>query len=145
LRTLGEALRRKRGPARLALFARFTRARALNPRRETNPGLREALRVAAGSERLFRRLLAAGLRRYGKTIASEEFFLRRMTHLSLSLFWLAAAVGFEKARHPDGPYPPEELEVIRYLAEEAREVQAREGRVERSPREEAHRRVMASL
>jgi acyl-CoA dehydrogenase family protein 9 len=144
-RALGKALRGKRGPARLALFARIAHARVLNPRRETHPGLREALRVAAGSERLFRRLLAGGFRLYGKNIASEEFFLRRMTRLSLSLFWLAAAVGFEKALHPDGLYPAEELEVIRYLAEEAREVQAREGRVERSAREEAHRRVMASL
>jgi acyl-CoA dehydrogenase family protein 9 len=144
-RTLGKTFQGKSGPARLALLARIARRRALKPGRETHPGLREAIRVAAGSERLFRRLLAAGFRRYGKKIAGEEFFLRRMTRLSLSLFWLAAAVGYEKALHPDGLYPAEELEVIRYLAAEAREVQVRDGRVARSPREQAHRRLMASL
>ncbi len=144
-RSLGQALQGKSGLAKLALFARFARARALNPRQEPHPGLREALRVAARSERLFRRLLAAGFRRYGKSVASEEFFLRRMTHLSLSLYWLVAAVGFEKALHRDGLYPAGELEVIRYLAEEAREVQEHEGRLAPSAKEEAHRRVMASL
>jgi acyl-CoA dehydrogenase family protein 9 len=144
-RALGKALRGKSGLARLVLFARLTRTRALRLPRETHPRLREALRVAAGSERLFRRLLAAGFRRYGKEVASEEFFLRRMTHLSLSLFWLAAAVGFEKALHPDGLFPVEELDVIQYLAEESRELQSCEGNLAPSARERAHRKVMAAL
>ena len=85
------------------------------------------------------------MRRYGKGIASAEFYLRRMTNLSLSLFWVVSAVSFEKARHPDGVYPAGELEVIRYLAEEAREVQARDGRLAPTRRELAHRGVMAAL
>jgi acyl-CoA dehydrogenase family protein 9 len=144
-RSLGRALQDRKGLARLLLFARVARTRALDPRREKHPRLREALQVAAGSERRFRRLLAAGFRRYGKEVASEEFFLRRMTHLSLSLFWLAAAVGFEKALHPDGLFPVEELDVIQYLAEESRELQSCEGNLAPSARERAHRKVMAAL
>ena len=144
-RSLGKALQGRAGLAKLALFARLARTRALKPGREGNPELREALRAAAGSERLFRRLLTAGFRRYGKGIASEQFYLRRMTNLSLSLFWVVSAVSFEKSLHPDGVYPAEELDALRYLAEEAREVQARDGRLEPTRRERVHRRLMAAL
>jgi len=144
-RSLGKALRGKTGLARLLLLARIARARALKPRREAHPELREALRAAAGSERLFRRLLVAGWRRYGKDIASAEFHLRRMTNMSLSLFWVASAVSFEQALHPDGVYPAEELNAIRYLAEEAREMQACDGHLAPTRKELAHRRVMAAL
>lgn len=94
---------------------------------------------------MFRSLLATGLRVYGKEIVKEEFFLRRMTNLSLSLFWLIASVWEVKRNHREGAYPPEELDIVAYLTEEARELQRRDGRAEKSRREKIHDRIVRSL
>jgi hypothetical protein len=58
-------------------------------------------------------------------------------------------VAYLKARYGGegaGPaYPQEELDVLAYLIEEARELQARDGRLEDSPLERAHARVFSGL
>jgi len=113
--------------------------------RESQPVLKAALHTAVRSEALFRSLLSMGLRRYGNRLATQEFLLRRMTHLSLSLFWLTASVWFLKRRHPGGAFPPEDLSVIAYLTEEAREVQVLDGRHASSRKEQIHRQIMRSL
>jgi acyl-CoA dehydrogenase family protein 9 len=143
-RSYGRQLQERRGLGRLILLRRITRGKAL-PLRESHPVLRQAARTAGRSERLFRLLLAAGFRRYGKNIGAQEFYLRRMTHLSLSLFWLVCAVATERQRHPAGDYPREELDLLEYLIEEAREVQARDGRIARSRKERLHDRLMTAL
>ena len=143
-RSYGGQLQERGGLGRLILLRRITRGRAL-PLRESHPVLRKAARTASRSERLFRLLLAAGFRRYGKNIGAQEFYLRRMTHLSLSLFWLVCAVAMERQRHPAGDYPREELDLLEYLVEEAREVQAHDGRIARSRKERLHDRLMTAL
>ena len=135
-----------RGPlGKLAGLIRLSSTRALRRARESQPVLKAALRAAVRSEALFRSLLSVGLRRYGNRLATQEFLLRRMTHLSLSLFWLAASVWYLKRRHPEGNFPPEDISVIAYLTEEAREVQALDGRRARSRKEQIHRQIMHSL
>jgi acyl-CoA dehydrogenase family protein 9 len=143
-RSYGKELQARKGLGKLILLNRIARKRAL-ALRDSHPVLRKAVRTASRSEELFRSLLVAGFRRYGKDIAAQEFFLRRMIHLSLSLFWLVSVVAREKLRHPAGDYPQEELDLVEYLIEEAREVQARDGRVARSRKERLHQRLMAAL
>ena len=143
-REYGKELQARKGLGRLILLNRIARKRALTLR-DSHPVLRRALRTASRSEELFRSLLAAGFRRHGKDIATREFYLRRMTHLSLSLFWLVSVVAHEKLRHPASDYPREELDLVDYLIEEAREVQARDGRVDRSRKERIHQKLMAAL
>jgi len=135
-----------RGPLRkLAGIIRLSRSRVLRRARESQPVLKAALRAAVRSEALFRSLLSMGLRRYGNRLATQEFLLRRMTHLSLSLFWLTASIWYLKRRHPGGSFPPEDLSVIAYLTEEAREVHALDGRRARSRKEQIHKQIMRSL
>ena len=135
-----------RGPAgRMAVLYRLSRTRALRRMRERQPVLGEALRCAARSEALFRSLLAFGLRIHGKRLVAQEFLLRRMTNLSLSLFWLVASVWHLKRLHPEGSYPAEDLAVISYLTEEAREIQTRDSDRRVTRREMIHRRIMKAL
>ncbi len=144
-RAYGKELRDLGPLGRVARLARIGRTRAMRGMREKEPALRDAARAALRSEALLRSLLTVGLRVHGRRIAQEEFFLRRMTSLSLSLFWLVASVWRLKRAHPDGSYPREDLDVIRYLTAEAREVQASEGRTRASAKEIVHRRIIAAL
>jgi acyl-CoA dehydrogenase family protein 9 len=144
LRFFGKKMQETGAPGRLLLLRRIAGKIGLRRAegRETNPTLRRALRAAAQCERLFRSLLAKGLLRYGGRVVWEEFFLRRMTNLSMALFALVAAVWRVKSGHPEGGYPEEELDALRYLAEEAREVCGRDGRPGPTPKESIIRRMM---
>jgi len=116
------------GPAgRLLYLRRLARPRLGAMARERVPELRSALQVAGTGEKMFRRLLVSGMRRYGAKIVEHELYLRRMTELSLCSFWLLATVWFLKARHKDGSYPREDLLSLGWLIEEAREAQERNG------------------
>jgi hypothetical protein len=68
-----------------------------------------------------------------------------MTRLSMSLFWLFASVWFVKRRNPSGEYPAEDLEIVRYLTEEAREVQATNDRMDGYRKEAINKRIMKGL
>ena len=144
-RAYGKELAAKGLLGKLAGLARLSGTRALRGARESNRVLKAAVRTAGRSEALFRSLLAWGLRRHGNRIAAQEFLLRRMTHLSLSLFWLMASVWYLKRRHPAGDYPEADLSLIAYLAEEARELQQRDGRRQRSRIEDLHRQIIRSI
>jgi acyl-CoA dehydrogenase family member 9 len=144
-RAYGKELASRTGPGKLAVLGRLARTRVLKRMKEKNPVLREAVRAAARSEELFRGLLSRGLRRYGKGLASQEFLLRRMTRLSMSLFWLVASVWFVKRRTPQGVYPAEDLEIVSYLIEEAREVQASNGKMDGYRKEEINGRIAKGL
>ncbi len=145
LRSLGRQLADAGPVGKLALLSRTRRARALRALRESHPALREAVRTAAVSERLLRRLLVFGVRRYGKEAVRREFLLRRITNLSLAGFWLLASVAWLKARRPGGDYAGADLDVLAYLVAEARECQRRDGTTAASERERIHAKVFAAL
>jgi acyl-CoA dehydrogenase family protein 9 len=72
---------------KLLLLGRIRRIQGLRhwAAGERNPVLKRAILTAARGEALFRQFLSHGLRAYGKDIAAEGFFLRRMNNISLSL------------------------------------------------------------
>jgi len=112
---------------------------------ESHPVLKRAVAAARTSERLLRSQLRTGFLRYGSKIAAEELYLRRMTRLSLSLFWLVASIGHLKSRYPNGDYPQSELYLIEYLTSEALQVHERDGRREQSGTEKVQAEIVASL
>lgn len=112
---------------------------------ESHPVLKRAVAAARTSERLLRSQLRTGFLRYGSKIAAEELYLRRMTRLSLSLFWLIASIGHLKSRYPNGDYPQSELYLIEYLTSEALQVHERDGRREQSGTEKVQAEIVASL
>lgn len=140
-RQMAKELSGKHFVSRLLFLRRIGSLVALRRARVHHPVLRTALAVAAMSERLYRKMLRSGLMRYGKSIVNREFYLRRMTSLSLSLFWLVASVAFVKGRYHHDAYPREELELVAYLIEEAREVQRSQTRSRTTRAEAAHRRI----
>ncbi len=143
-RNAGKLLSGKGAFGKLRVLRRISATVALRSLDERHPELREAIRVAARGERRLRRLLRYGLVNYGKDIASRQFYLRKMTELSLSVFLPVASVSYIKGRH-DSDYPEEELAALSYLVEEAREMQRHNSRPERSRKEEAHDRLFKTI
>ncbi len=131
-RAAGKSLKGRGLPGRIVFLRRLLRPGLHRVLRGEAPEYRAALRCAGDSERLFRRLFVSGLRRYGAKIVEHELFLRRMTELSLSAFWLLASVWLLKARRTDGARGPEDLLSLAWLVEETRKVQELRGRPSRS-------------
>ena len=123
LRAAGKSLSVLSPLAKLGYLRRLSRPRLLSALHGETEEFRAALQCASSSEKLFRKLFVSGMRRFGAKIAEHELYLRRMTELSLSAFWLLASVWHLKARHADGKYPQEDLLALSWLVEEARDVQ----------------------
>ena len=106
--------------------------------------LDRAIRTAGRSETIFKRLLARGMWKFGKKVVGQEFFLRRMTETSLSLFQLVASVATVRKEF-GAEIPESERALLEYLIEETRLVQKQaSGGLERSL-ERVHEQVMKGI
>jgi acyl-CoA dehydrogenase family member 9 len=95
LRALGKEIGAKRGAARMVLVAQKLLSAYLGPGLKFYPEFpAEAAREAAVLGRAIRRLLIAGVLHYGKGVMLQEFYLRRLTTLSLHLFGIIALVKY---------------------------------------------------
>ena len=144
-RRVGKMLKGAGVPKRMAAILRLSRP-VLSPRLAGNdPVLRRAMNTARRSEKLFRRLLRYGLVTWRKEVVHHEFFLRRMTLLSTSLYWLVSSVAVLRWRVGNAPVGDEERALMEYLIAEAKEVQATAGAPTGGERERAHRAVMRAV
>lgn len=141
-RRIGKELKGASGLQKLLTVMKLRKPMLQDTAAGTDATMRRALATARDGERLFRKLLAYGLTRHGKKVVSKEFFLRRMTLVSTSVFWLVSSVSVLKSRYGTGAIPAEERALLEYLIAEAREVQARNAVPEGGPVEQAHRQVM---
>ena len=141
LRTLAKEIGAKRGIARMALVARKVLSAYLGP------GLRfgsefpsEAAREASMLGRAIRRLLISGVLRYGKGVMLQEFYLRRVTTLSLHLFGIIALVKYlriESAFHGN--------RILDYFLEEAKAARKMNNRLKDSRLEKINAEIMKAL
>jgi acyl-CoA dehydrogenase family protein 9 len=107
--------------------------------------MNRAARLAKANARSIRWLLHAGLLVYGKRIHNNQFFLRRLTTLSLYLFSLISVLAKIDAAQKVGADVSEDLEVLDYLAEEARQARRGNKRLFRSRREALHKKIFEGI
>ena len=113
--------------------------------RFNNRIMNRAARLAKANARSIRWLLHAGLLVYGKRIQNNQFFLRRLTTLSLYLFGLISVLAKIDAAQRAGADVSEDLQVLGYLVEEARKARRDNKRLFRSRREALHRKILQSI
>ena len=113
--------------------------------RFNNRIMNRAGRLAKANARSIRWLLHAGLLVYGKGIQNNQFFLRRLTTLSLYLFGLISVLAKIDAAQRAGADVSEDLQVLGYLVEEARKARRGNKRLFRSRREALHRKILQSI
>jgi acyl-CoA dehydrogenase family protein 9 len=146
LRSMGKELGQLGGSfAKLRYLWSFGRTVGLSRMTGGQPSLDRALETARRSEKLMRRLVKKALTTYRKQVTEHEFLLRRITRLSLSLFSLVSSVTALRRRFPDGAYPEEELALLDYLVEEAKEIQKQDGHFKPNDLEKAHHEVMKHI
>ena len=134
LRPQGKEIGAARGPARILLILKKALSALFGPGLKLGSGFPpDAAAEAAAIARRIRILLIFGILKYGKGIMLQEFFLRRVTNLSLHLFGIIALARYLKGRSaaPDSP----EGRVLAYFLEEAKAVRKTDGRLSDTPRE----------
>jgi acyl-CoA dehydrogenase family protein 9 len=122
LRQLGKALKNT-GPNKIDRF-KFLAVGLLRRNhwrlRYNHPDMDRALRFAKSNARRIRFLLFSGLLLYGKRVFEKEFFLRRITHLSLYLFGILAVLARIDALRNAGQSIRQDLDILAYVVETAR-------------------------
>ena len=107
--------------------------------------MNRAARLAKANGRSVRWLLHAGLLIYGKNIQNEQFFLRRITNLSLHLYGLVAVLAKIDGAKKMGRDISEDLRILSYFLEVARQSRKRDKRLFRSRKEALHKNVAKSI
>ncbi len=82
--------------------------------------LNRAVRLAQANARTIRRMLVFGLIEYGKKIGEKEFFLRRISTLSVYCFGLISVLAKISADRRAGRGSTEDIRLLSYFIEEAR-------------------------
>lgn len=107
--------------------------------------MNRAARLANANARSVRWLLHAGLLIYGKKIQSKQFFLRRITNLSLHLYGLVAVLAKIEKAQKEGRDISEDLRILAYFLEVARQSRKHDKRLFRSRKEALHENVIKNI
>ncbi len=83
--------------------------------------MREAVRPAMAKACTIKRMLLLGIFLYGKKVGEREFFLRRVTTLSLYTFGILSVLAKISKDLKAGVRNSSNLNLLRYLLEEAKE------------------------
>ena len=147
LRETGKRMRSQAG-GRLSQMAYLLKQLLLPPRwklRFSRGAMNRAKRFAWFNTVLLRWMLATGLLLYGRRVSQKQFFLRRITHLSLNLFGTLALLSRIEAARQRGRNVAAELLLLDYFVAEAKN--ARKGDSLRSAfrRERLHAKIFAGL
>jgi acyl-CoA dehydrogenase family protein 9 len=127
--------------SRLAFLLKTMFARTKWKLRFHNRVMKRALRIAKANARSIRLMLCVGMLIYGKKIQNKQFFLRRLTNLSLYLFGIISVLAKIDAAQKMGRDVSEDLKILAYFVEEARQVRKDNARLLRSKKEALHRKI----
>jgi acyl-CoA dehydrogenase family protein 9 len=92
------------------------------PMRFENGKLREAVNVAKSLAKKIRRMLLWGLLFYGKKVVEKQFYLRRISTLSLYLFGILSVLSRMSSERERGTVNQQNFDLLAYFVEEAKEI-----------------------
>ncbi len=107
--------------------------------------MNRAARFAKSSARRIRLMMIFGLLIHGRSLMRKEFFLRRMTTLSLYLYGIITVLAGLKAAQRSGRSIKSELGILAYFLEEARQFRKLNQRVFSSRQERLHQKIAAEI
>jgi acyl-CoA dehydrogenase family protein 9 len=110
-----------------------------------NPVMRKASRFARRNARHIRLMLNLGLLVHGKKIVQKEFFLRRITHLSLDLFAILSILARVKAEKELGQDVRQNLKILSYFLEEAKKSRRANNRFFIDKKETLHKSLFRDI
>jgi len=107
--------------------------------------MKRALRFAKASARRMRLMILAGFLIYGESITRKEFFLRRITTLSLYVYGIIVVLAKLEAARKSGRPINAELNILAYFLEEARQTRKLNQRIFSTRQERFHRRITSEI
>jgi acyl-CoA dehydrogenase family protein 9 len=131
--------------SRLTFLLKGMFARAKWKLRFSHRVMNRAVRLAKANARSIRWLLHAGLMIYGKKIQKKQFFLRRLTNLSLYLFGIISVLAKIDAEQKMGRDVSAGLKVLAYIVEEALQVRKDNTRLLSSKQEALHKKIFQDI
>lgn len=113
--------------------------------RFSNRTMKKAVRLVRSNARRVRYMLAAGVLLYGESILQKEFFLRRITNLSLYLYGIICVLAKVQEAKKNGSNVAQDLMLLAFFVEEARESRKLNKRFFSSGREKIHNWIMKNI
>jgi acyl-CoA dehydrogenase family protein 9 len=107
--------------------------------------MNRALQFAKASARRMRLMILVGSLIYGESIIRKEFFLRRITTLSLYVYGIIAVLAKLEAARKSGRSINAELNILAYYLEEARQTRRLNQRVLSTRQERLHSKISAAI
>jgi hypothetical protein len=92
-----------------------------------------------------RLMILGGYLIYGKSVTHREFFLRRITTLSLYIYGVIAVLARLEAARKSGRSIDADLNLLAYFLEEARQVRKPNQRVFSTRQERLHRQITSEI
>ena len=87
----------------------------------SNKEMKRAARIAGSMAQSIRFIVIAGSLLYGKKVLQRQFFLRRITYLSLYCFGIISVLARIISVRSAGGSAAEDLKILAFFAEEARQ------------------------
>ena len=104
-----------------------------------------AARFARASARRIRLMILIGFLIYGRSVTRKEFFLRRITTLSLYLYGVVAVLARLEAARKSGRSTENELNILAYFLEEARQVKKHNLHIFPTRQERLHEKISSEI
>ncbi len=104
-----------------------------------------AARFARASARRIRLMILAGFLIYGQSVTRKEFFLRRITTLSLYLYGVIAVLIKLEAARKSGRSTESDRIILRYFLEEARQVKKHNQHIFPTHQEKLHKKIISEI
>jgi acyl-CoA dehydrogenase family protein 9 len=147
LRTLSKRLQAKtsgRLPQLIALVKK-TFGRTRWPIAFDEKMMNRAARFAKASVRRVRLMILFGFLMYGKSVTRREFFLRRITTLSLYIYGIIAVLARLEAARKSGRSIEADLNLLAYFLEEARRVRKLNQGIFSNRQERLHQKILSEI
>ena len=111
----------------------------------SDPVMKRAVRLVRALARSIRWMLHAGLLLYGKKVLEKQFFLRRVTTLSIYLYGILSVLARLEAARKAGKDVTRESRLLDYFLAEARRARKVNCRVLSSRQESLHHKIFRDL
>ena len=147
LRTLGKRIQAQASSklSQLMMLVRSVFGRSDWPLSFNDQSMNRAARFARSSARRVRLMILAGFLIYGRSISQKQFFLRRVTTLSLYLYTLIAMLAKVESARKSGRNISADLDVLAYFLEEARQARKLNRRLFSVRQEKLHHRIASEI
>ena len=110
-----------------------------------DPNMKRAARFARSTARRIRLMILTGFLIFGHSIAQKQFFLRRVTTLSLYLYGIIAMLAKVESARKSGRDVSADLDVLAYFLEESRQARKLNERLFSVRQEQLHHKIVSEI